>query len=317
MPMLNRFSLYVLVVGAILSTAYLQGLYDEKINGTVIYTYVAPTGNQKFFQDILFSLASAVIVSSFVFELIERLHKKRMNRAENETFGKTISNAVRSAFSSFYDEKLIRKVTETVFGSPFVRDGFKVTYTLEDYSDLKGVFLFRTHYEFKVKNSGRTASVLPMVSMISNKFAAYKDLQDRPQPEIVSYSLGKKEKNSEEILKINEKIEENKHTTKILISEVSLKSEESISVSSEMISYKFFSDSETFRMTYPASDIEIVISNKTSCNLEFGISPIGDYDLSELSISSGDRSRFFCSTDDVLLPNNGWVLYWYDLNAFK
>lgn len=299
-----------------LSVALFASVETRIASGQYSLVFADPEGWRKFFYDMGQQLFVAIILGAMVYEIIERSAAKRMAEKEEGAFRSTLAAGIQSAFSTFYDEGLIAKITDSLFATPFIRRNFSVTYRLAPLKKFPDFCALEMGFSFDLHNAGKVTATHPVNAMVSSTFANY-IMDTKPCPKILNCSIDDKALSDKQLESLNRKLSPDRSVTTVEIGKYVLNPGEKLSVKCTILSFKRICDSETFRGNFPSADAEISVKNDTNRNLAVGISPIGDYDLPDLEIDRLDRLRFRSKTDDAMLPHFGWVVFWNDRDRFS
>ena len=277
------------------------------------FAFAEPAGFAKFLYDLCQQLFVAVILSAAIYEALEVAYAKRMAKMEEDAFKRTFAQGISSAFSTFYDDGIIKKLTDSVFASPLVREDFKVDYELADLEDFEGHCVFDTTYTYALRNAGTMASVYSIQSLISSNFAAY-ELDDKPCPEIVELEIAGKPVTPAQLEKLNKALDANLDTTRLDAGKRIIEPNATLHIKWKIRTHKQTCDSETFRSHFPACDLHITFKNNSSKAIKAAVSAIGDYALPSLSL--GAHGVYHSECKEATLPYYGWVLFWNDTKRF-
>jgi hypothetical protein len=291
------------------SVAAVLGL--TRTNEPTGWTYVEATGWRGLFQATLYSLAIAIIVATVIAELVERAHKKRMEEEREIANKHSFVSMFRRAFGSFFSDELLQEAIDSLFSKSIMRNRFDIEYTFKRHPKSNRLLLLEIIVDYTVENiSELTQSFHPKL-MMPNLMADHKNDPLRSSPVLLSASVNDVPLSESQVDAANKTVNiDNRHTI-IPLGEFQLAPKQKMKISTESRLIKASSGAETMRHYFPTKNVHVKVRN-TCEKLIIDIMGNGSKAFPEKRYTTHDKTRWIWETTHLMLPENGWVLYWND-----
>lgn len=276
-------------------------------------TYDAPTGLSGLIQASVFNLSLAILVAIAVAEWVERAHKKRVQAAEARMQDHTFINMFRRAFGSFFSDEVIQESIDTLFSKRLLRSKFYIEYTFKRHEVSQELIVIDSIVRFQVENISEITEPYEPRIMMPNLMAKYESDPVREPPRLLSATINGHEMSKEEIDDKNKHVRIDEDDSTIPLGSYDIAPGQIFHVRTESRMLKSRNGAETMRVYLPTKNVTVEVHNQCE-GLHIEIKGNGSRPFPAKKFFTSDRCRWAWETEHLMLPENGWVLYWNDLS---
>jgi hypothetical protein len=299
-----------LAFGILFEAASLLFLLDIEFRpiGIILIT---PSGLNGFFHKLLEGIAIAILIAVIIKEMIEREYDDRQSKEMMAAANISRTGVLKTLFSTFFDEETVAEVNRSIFSSTLFREDAVVTYRLSPHPTSSWLVQLHVTIEYSITNAAITPAPFPIVLEAANYAAIFREDAGLAAPTLESARIGNESLSEAEIAAVNAKVDRHTNPSRFELGARTLAAGHSLQLCASYVRDKLICDMELMTMSYPTKRVTLRIRNDCAPAVEVNLRSIGPLGFA-VPPNKATASTWDCTSQGILLQNNGWALYWND-----